>query len=180
SPRAPDSVTSAATRSPTRLRWCARTTKTNNTLNVTVGTAKKSTETRLRRWLSRKVRQVCDGGLRWRTMYLDTAGCEISTPSFCSPTGIRGAPNRGLAADMRRISARTSRETGGRPSPFRRLFQVQKSLNPVRCHRITVSGLTKERASAQPLQNRHKRTQNSRSAGRRRERGEERWRTASW
>jgi hypothetical protein len=29
-----------------------------------------------------KVRQVCDGGLRWRTTYLETAACEISTPSF--------------------------------------------------------------------------------------------------
>jgi hypothetical protein len=31
-----------------------------------------------------EVRQVCDGGLRWWTMYLDTAACEIATPSFCS------------------------------------------------------------------------------------------------
>jgi hypothetical protein len=51
-------------------------------LNSTVGTTKKSTETRFPRWLSRKVRQVCDGGLRWRTTYLETAACEISTPSF--------------------------------------------------------------------------------------------------
>jgi hypothetical protein len=34
------------------------------------------------RWLSRKVRQVRDGGRRWRTTYLETAACEISTPSF--------------------------------------------------------------------------------------------------
>ncbi len=68
----------------TRLRWCARTTKTNNTLNVTVGTVKKSTETRLRMWLSRNVRQVCDGGFRWRTTYLDTVAWEISMPSFRS------------------------------------------------------------------------------------------------
>ena len=68
----------------TRRRWCARTTKTNNTLNVTVGTVKKSTETRVRTWLSRKVRQVCDGGFRRRTTYLDTVACEISMPSFCS------------------------------------------------------------------------------------------------
>jgi hypothetical protein len=65
----------------TRRRSCARTTKTNKTLNSTVGT-KKSTETRFPRWLLRKVRQVCDGGLRWRTTYLETAACEISTPSF--------------------------------------------------------------------------------------------------
>src|SRR5437870_4672194 len=46
----------------TRRRSCARTTKTNKTLNITVGTTKKSTATRLPTWLSRKVRQVCDGG----------------------------------------------------------------------------------------------------------------------
>jgi hypothetical protein len=34
------------------------------------------------RWFARKVRQVCDGGFRWRTTYLETAACEISTPSF--------------------------------------------------------------------------------------------------
>ena len=42
---------------------------------------------------------------------------------------------------MRRISAQTSGATAGRPGPFRRLFQVQKSLKPVRCHRITVAWL---------------------------------------
>jgi hypothetical protein len=68
----------------TRRRSCARTTKTNKTLNIAVGTTKKSTQTRLPRWLSRKVLQVCDGGLRWWTRYLDTAACEISIPSFWS------------------------------------------------------------------------------------------------
>jgi hypothetical protein len=53
-------------------------------LNSTVGTTKKSTETRLPRWFARKVRQVCDGGFRWRTTYLDTVAWEISMPSFWS------------------------------------------------------------------------------------------------
>jgi hypothetical protein len=65
-----------------RRRSCTRTTKTNKTLNVTVGTIKKSTETSLRRWLSRKLRHVCDGGFVRRPRYLDTAACEISMPSF--------------------------------------------------------------------------------------------------
>ena len=56
----------------------------NNTLNITVGTVKKSTETRVRRWLSRNLRQVCDGGARWRTRYLETVACAISMPSFWS------------------------------------------------------------------------------------------------
>jgi hypothetical protein len=46
-----------------------------------VGTRKKSTETRLLRWLARKVRQVCDGGLRRRTMYLLTLVSPMSMPS---------------------------------------------------------------------------------------------------
>ena len=87
---------------------------------------------------------------------------------------------RGLAADIRRMSARTSGATAGRPGPFRRLFQVQKSLKPVRCHRITVAGWTMETASAQPVHRRDSRTQNSRSEGRSRGRGAVRWRTASW
>ena len=51
------------------------------TLNITVGTTKKSTETRVC-MLSRNVRQVCDGGPLRRPRYFDTAACEISTPSF--------------------------------------------------------------------------------------------------
>jgi hypothetical protein len=33
------------------------------------------------------------------------------------------------------MSARTSGATLGRPGPFRWLFQVQKSLKPIRCQR---------------------------------------------
>ena len=40
------------------------------------------------------------------------------------------------------MSARSSGATAGRPGPCRRLFQVQHSLKPVRCHRMTVSGWT--------------------------------------
>ncbi len=36
----------------------------NRMRNVAVGTVKKSTATMSRTWLSRKVRHVCDGGLR--------------------------------------------------------------------------------------------------------------------
>ena len=53
----------------------------------------------------------------------------------------------------------------GRPGPCRRLFQVQTSLKPVRCHRMTVSGWTTATASVQPRHRRASRTQNSRSDG---------------
>ena len=45
------------------------------------------------------------------------------------------------------MSARTSGATAGRPGPFRRLFQVQNSLKPARCQRMTVSGWTRATAS---------------------------------
>jgi hypothetical protein len=41
-------------------------------------------DTGLRMWLSRNVRQVCDGGLSGRPKYLDTVACAISMPSFWS------------------------------------------------------------------------------------------------
>ena len=78
------------------------------------------------------------------------------------------------------MSARTSGATAGRPGPVRRLFQVQKNLKPDRCQRMTVAGWTMETPSDQPLHRRDSRTQNSRSDRRRRRRGAERWRTASW
>jgi hypothetical protein len=49
-----------------------------------VGTVKKSTETILWRWFSRKVFQVCEGGLLRRIMYLLTLVSPMSIPSFKS------------------------------------------------------------------------------------------------
>jgi hypothetical protein len=49
-----------------------------------VGTTKKSTEISVPTWLARKVCQVCDGGVRRRTRYLETVAWEISRPSFWS------------------------------------------------------------------------------------------------
>jgi hypothetical protein len=87
---------------------------------------------------------------------------------------------RALAWDIRRMSARTSGATAGRPGPCRRLFRVQKSLKPDRCHRITVAGWTTETAAAQPRHRWDSRTQSRRSEIRSRGRGAVRWRTASW
>jgi hypothetical protein len=72
------------------------------------------------------------------------------------------------------------RATLGRPGSCRMLFQVQKSLKPVRCHGITVAGWTRETASAQPLHSGASRAHNSPSEHRRRGRRAARWRTASW
>ena len=46
--------------------------KTKKSLIAIVGTMKKPTETNCLVWFLRKVRQVCDGGLRCRTRYLAT------------------------------------------------------------------------------------------------------------
>jgi hypothetical protein len=79
------------------------------------------------------------------------------------------------------VSLRAGLQGDGRAAwPVPALFQVQQSLKPVRCQRMTVSGWTMETASAQPLHRRDSRTQNSRSERRRRGRGAARWRTASW
>ncbi len=77
--------------------------------------------------------------MRWRTIYLETAAWEMEMPSFASSPCTRGAPQRGLALLMFRLSSRISRATLGRPDLRRRLFQVQYRLNPERCQRTTPS-----------------------------------------
>jgi hypothetical protein len=56
------------------------------------------------------------------------------------------SPHNGLACAICLIKALTCALTGGRPESFRRESLVQKSLNPSRCQRRTVSGLTIKRA----------------------------------
>jgi hypothetical protein len=55
-----------------RRRSCASTRNTYRIWNRIVGTVKKSTETMVFTWLSRKALQVWEGGLRRRTRYLLT------------------------------------------------------------------------------------------------------------
>jgi len=51
-------------------------------LELMVGTVKKSTATKSLAWLFRNVRQLCEGGLLSRTMYLATVACDSSIPSL--------------------------------------------------------------------------------------------------
>ena len=53
---------------------------------------------------------------------------------------MRGAPQRGLARAMVRMSFATSQSTGGLPVRPRRDFQFQNARKPCLCQRITVSG----------------------------------------
>ena len=101
--------------------------------------------------------------MRWRTIYLETAAWEMEMPSFASSPCTRGAPQRGLALLIFRISSRISGATPGRPGLRRRLFQVQYRLNPQRCQRTTVSGFTMTRTPSQSVQILRNSTQNPRS-----------------
>src|ERR1700738_1035212 len=87
-----------------------------------------------------------DGGPLRLAIYLATLVCPISMPSLSSSPWIRGAPHSGLAMLISRISPRISSGTVGRP-PRGRDFQPQYDLNPARCQRTMVSGLTIANAS---------------------------------
>src|SRR5260370_10013685 len=106
-----------------------------------VGTVKKSIDTVVFTWFSRKVRHVCEGGFRRRTMYLLTLVSPTSMPSLRSSPWMRGAPQRGFSRLILRISWRTSFDTGGRPRWPLRAFQVPKNRHPFRCHAMTVFGV---------------------------------------
>src|SRR4029453_507973 len=114
------------------LRSWARTRKPNKSLKSMVGTTKKSPYTNCLGWFSRNVRQVCEGGFRGLTMYLETVDWDMSMPSLSSSPCTRGAPQVGLEMHIFRMSSLTSRSVSGRPGP--RLFQRQKRRKPRRCH----------------------------------------------
>lgn len=78
-----------------RRRSCTRITRTKSTLYVTVGTTKKSMETKSLTWLCRNAFHVGEGGLRRRTRYVSTVDLATSMPSFCNSPTIRGAPQVG-------------------------------------------------------------------------------------
>src|SRR5215813_8471408 len=82
-----------------RRRSCASTKNTYRIWNRIVGTVKKSTETMVFTWLSRKVFQVWDGGLRRHTRYLLTLVSPMSIPSLKQfAMNARSAPEWILAA----------------------------------------------------------------------------------
>ena len=146
-----------------------------------VGTVKKSTDTILFTWFSRNVRQVCQGGLRCRSMYLATVGSVISIPSLSNSPCTRGAPHIGLLRLIIRIKSRTSCGTAGRPRFPRRTFQVQYRRKPLRCQTMTVAGFTISRSDFQSVQTRRNQTHKIRSAGRSFSRfGADRRSTPSW
>ncbi len=153
--------------------------KTNKTASVAVGTTRKSIETRQPTWLSRNVRQVCDGGFGCRTRYLVTVAWLTSIPSFNNSPWMRGAPHNRFSRLIRWMSLRISFEICGRPDFPWRDFHFQNKRNPWRCPPTTVSGLTMTRASFQRGHRRERKTQNTRSSGRSRGRGLSRFKTTT-
>ncbi len=89
--------------------------KTNRILNVTVGTTKKSTDTRSFTWLSKNARHVGDGGFFGRTMYFSTVDLATRMPSLASSPTMRGEPQPGFALDILRMSSWTALATAGLP-----------------------------------------------------------------
>jgi hypothetical protein len=91
-------------------------TSPKSSLNVIVGTTKRSIEAIPSAWFRMKVHQVCpDAGVPLG-MYFDTVDCAISMPIFRSSPWIRGAPLSGLARLILRIRSRTFFATFGRPA----------------------------------------------------------------
>jgi len=99
--------------------------KTKSTAKLTVGTMKKSIDAKHPTWFLRNTRHVCDGGLGWRVVYLETAAWELSIPSLSNSPWIRGAPHNGFSWLMRAISLRMSGGIAGRPGWRVRDFHLQ-------------------------------------------------------
>ncbi len=78
---------------------------------------------------------------------------------FISSPCIRGAPHSGFALAISRMSLRISGSSEGLPTFLFLDLNVQNSLNPFLCQRITVSGFTTIRTFFQSFQTRDKNTQ---------------------
>lgn len=65
-----------------------------------VGTVKKSIETVVFTWFSRKVRHVCEGGLRRWTMYLHAGLADVNAEFEEFTVDARSPPKRVLAAHL--------------------------------------------------------------------------------
>ena len=96
------------------------TTKTNTTVKSRVGTVRKSVETSVPTWLARHVRRVCEGGIRWRTRYLETVACEIARPNFEHQRAMRSDPAEEAGEDEDEHGGHHPRRPAGRAMVTRR------------------------------------------------------------
>src|ERR1019366_18106 len=107
--------------------------------------------------------------LRWRLLAPDhvftntgLANLDAELEQFAVNSG--SAPHRILRLILR-MRSRTSSGTSGRPVRPRRIFHVQNSRKPLRCHAMTVAGFTMTRTDRQPVQTPHSQAHKHRSAG---------------
>jgi hypothetical protein len=108
------------------------------------------------RWLRRKANQRLAGsGFRdMRFIQRETVLSAISKPSRRSSPWRRGAPQLGFSAIIWQMRSRTCFDVCLLPTGFRTFeISLQYQRNPARCHRTTVSGVTKRRACCHPVQN---------------------------
>ena len=116
------------------------------------------------RWFRRKVSQRWPrSGLRGaRRSQRETDGSDTWKPSLSNSPWIRGAPQVGFSAAIRKISSRTSLLTVLRPRTALALeIHFQYKRKPARCHSTTVRGVTRTRGLFHPDQSCRRRTQNS-------------------
>jgi len=123
------------------------------------GTIMKSTEIKSFTWFSRNVRQVCEGGFWGFAIYLCTVDSETSIPILRSSPWTRGAPQSGFSSLIYLIILISYGSILFLRILLYLLFQRQYSLNPFRCHLITVLGLTITNMSFQSFRNLESKTQ---------------------
>jgi hypothetical protein len=101
----------------TLQRPCSITKKQYSSLNVNLGTVKKSNATITSRWLARKASQRLPGSPRrcTRRRYRAIVRSETEKPSFSSSPWIFGAPQSEFSAAMRWMRLRISSLILGRP-----------------------------------------------------------------
>src|SRR5215469_4412776 len=111
---------------------------------VAVTTTKKSHATITLAWLWTKVSQRClESGVRTgpACKYLFTVRGDTRIPSLSfNSLAMRSSPQVGFSVAISRINCR--RSLGRRGCPVGLDFQRQSNRNPLRCHRMRVSGFT--------------------------------------
>ena len=108
------------------------------------------------RWFRRKASQrlAGSGSLGARFIQREIVLSERSKPSMRSSPWIRGAPQVGFSATIRKINSLTSLDVGLLPTGvLAREISRQYKRKPARCHRTTVSGVTTSSDGFHPDQN---------------------------
>jgi hypothetical protein len=150
-----------------------------NTLNVKVGTVKKSIAAMVSRWLRRRRGNafLTQDPSALRLIHREMVGVARSKPSRSGSTWMRSAPQVAFCATMRKINSRTCFGVPLLPTGFL-TFEISFQYIRKPARRTTVSGSTTVSACFQVGQSRRTSTQKSFSGTRSVGRGCRRFRTA--